>query len=127
MPIPLWPQYADHPLAPKCRSRCGLNMPIIRWLLNADHALAPICRSVTWAWWCGFLLFGLSVCWSWVAMSTRADVGTPVGIKVIFAIFSCVVVGIWGRWWYAAETFLMELGRAYENLRTIQRPDGLIA
>jgi hypothetical protein len=28
MPIPLWPQYADHPLAPKCRSRPGSNMPI---------------------------------------------------------------------------------------------------
>jgi hypothetical protein len=23
------------------------------------------------------------------------------GIKVIFSILSCVVVGIWGRWWYA--------------------------
>jgi hypothetical protein len=60
-----------------------------------------IWRRRSWAWWCGFLLLGLSVCWSWVAMSTRADVGTPVGIKVILAIFSCVVVGIWGRWWYA--------------------------
>jgi len=28
MPIPLWPQYADHPLAPKCRSRTGSNMPV---------------------------------------------------------------------------------------------------
>jgi hypothetical protein len=27
----------------------------------------------------------------------------------------------------AAETFLMELRRAYEKLRPIQRPDGLIA
>jgi len=32
MPIPLWPQYADHPLAPKCRSRPGSNMPVgDRW------------------------------------------------------------------------------------------------
>jgi hypothetical protein len=28
MPIPLWPQYADHPPAPKCRSRPGSNMPV---------------------------------------------------------------------------------------------------
>jgi hypothetical protein len=60
-----------------------------------------IWRRRSWAWWCGFLLLGLSVCWSLFAMSARADVGPPVGIKVIFAIFSCVVVGIWGRWWYA--------------------------
>jgi hypothetical protein len=60
-----------------------------------------IWRRRLWAWRCGFLLLGLSVCWSLFAMSARADVGPPVGIKVIFAIFSCVVVGIWGRWWYA--------------------------
>jgi hypothetical protein len=54
-----------------------------------------------WAWWCGFLLLGSSVCWSLFAMSGRADVGPPAGIKAIFAIFSCLVVGIWGRWWYA--------------------------
>ena len=60
-----------------------------------------IWRRRSWAWRCGFLLLGLSVCWSLFAMSARADVGPLVGIKVIFAIFSCVVVGIWGRWWYA--------------------------
>jgi hypothetical protein len=60
-----------------------------------------IWRRRSWAWWCGFLLLGLSVCWSLFAMSARADVGPPVGIKVIFAIFSSVIVGIWGRWWYA--------------------------
>jgi hypothetical protein len=54
-----------------------------------------------WAWWCGFLLLGLSVCWSLFAMSVRADVGPPVGMNVIFAIFSCAIAGIWGRWWYA--------------------------
>jgi hypothetical protein len=60
-----------------------------------------IWRRRPWGWWCGFLLLGLSVCWSWFAMSARADVGPPLGIKVIFTVFSCVVVGIWGRWWYA--------------------------
>lgn len=60
-----------------------------------------IWRRRPWAWWCGFLLLGLSVCWSLFAMSVRADVGPPVRMKVIFAIFSCVVVGIWSRWWYA--------------------------
>jgi hypothetical protein len=60
-----------------------------------------IWRRRPWAWWCGFLLLGLSVGWSWFAIAARADVGPPVGIKVIFGIFSCLVVGIWGRWWYA--------------------------
>ena len=60
-----------------------------------------IWRRRSWAWWCGFLLLGLSVFWSLFAMSARADIGLPVGIKVLFAIFSCVIVGIWGRWWYA--------------------------
>jgi hypothetical protein len=60
-----------------------------------------IWRRRLWAWWCGFLLLGLSVCWSLFATSARADITLPVGIKVLFAIFSCVVVGIWGRWWYA--------------------------
>jgi hypothetical protein len=25
----------------------------------------------------------------------------PPFIGVVFAILSCVVVGVWGRWWYA--------------------------
>jgi NAD(P)-dependent dehydrogenase (short-subunit alcohol dehydrogenase family) len=36
-----------------------------------------------------------------VSYAARADVGPPVGIKVIFAIISCVIVCIWGRWWFA--------------------------
>jgi hypothetical protein len=74
---------------------------------NFVYAILVIALSIgiwgrrPWAWWCGFLILGLSVCWSLFTMSTRADVGPPVGMKVIFAIISCVVVGIWGRWWYA--------------------------
>jgi hypothetical protein len=54
-----------------------------------------IWRRRPWAWWCGFLLLGLSACWSLFAMLARIDVELPVGIKVIFSILSCVVVGIW--------------------------------
>jgi len=74
---------------------------------NFVYAILVIALSIglwgrrPWAWGCGFLLLGLSVCWSLFAMSARADVGPPVGMNVIFAIFSCVVVGIWGRWWCA--------------------------
>ncbi len=46
--LPLsWLLYADHRLAPICRSRSGSLTPIIRWTHYADHTLAPICRSVT--------------------------------------------------------------------------------
>jgi hypothetical protein len=54
-----------------------------------------------WAWRCGFLLLGLSVCWPLFAMRTRAGIDLPVGMTVIFGIFSCAVAAIWGRWWYA--------------------------
>jgi hypothetical protein len=60
-----------------------------------------IWRRRPWGWWCGFLLLGWSVCRSLFALSAHADVGLPVGIKVIFAVLSFVIVGIWGRWWYA--------------------------
>jgi hypothetical protein len=74
---------------------------------NFVYAILVIALSIgiwsrrPWAWWCGFLLLGFSVCFSLFAMSERAGVGPPPGIKVIFGIFSCLVVGIWGRWWYA--------------------------
>jgi hypothetical protein len=74
---------------------------------NFVYAILVIALSIgiwgrrPWAWWCGFPLLGLSVCWSLFAMSVRVDAGPPIGMKVIFAIFSCVIVGTWGRWWYA--------------------------
>jgi hypothetical protein len=73
---------------------------------NFVYAILVIALSIgiwsrrLWAW-CGFLLLGLSVCWSLFVISGRADVGPPAGMKMIFAIFSCLVVGIWGLWWYA--------------------------
>ena len=75
--------------------------------LNFVYAILVIVLSVgiwsrrAWAWWCGFLLLGLSVCWSVLAMLLRADAGPPIGIKVLFAILSCVVAATWARWWYA--------------------------
>lgn len=60
-----------------------------------------IWRRRPWAWWCGFLLLGLSVCVSLFAMPTDAHLGPPVGMRVVFAVMSCLVVAVWGRWWYA--------------------------
>ena len=37
IPILKWPHYADHALAPLCRSSCGLIMRILEWLHICDH------------------------------------------------------------------------------------------
>jgi len=31
----------------------------------------------------------------------RMGMGPPVAVRVIFAVLSCAVVALWGRWWYA--------------------------
>ena len=54
-----------------------------------------------WAWRCGFVLLGLSVCWPLFALRARGGIDLPAGMIVIFAVFSCTVAGIWGHWWYA--------------------------
>ena len=59
-----------------------------------------IWRRRPWAWWGGFALLGMSMCWSLNAMLHMGG-GPPVAFRAIFAVMSCVVVGVWGRWWYA--------------------------
>jgi hypothetical protein len=79
-------------------------LPLGNW--NFVYAIAVISlalgiwRRRPWAWWGGFWLLGLSVCVSFFAMPPMRG-GPPVAIKVIFAVMLCVVVGVWGRWWYA--------------------------
>jgi ABC-type uncharacterized transport system permease subunit len=60
-----------------------------------------IWRRRPWAWWGGFVLLGLSVCSAVFVIPTDTHFGPPAGVKAIFAVLSCVVVGLWGRWWYA--------------------------
>jgi hypothetical protein len=86
-----------------------------------------IWRRRSWAWWCGFLLLGLSVCWSLFATSARADVGIRGDQGDLRDLFMCRRGYLGSLAACAAKTFLMELRRAYEKLRPIQRPDRLIA
>lgn len=55
-------------------------------------------RRRPWAWWCVFVLLGASACWSIYAMQVYSQ--PPVGIWMVFAVMSCVVLTLWGRWWY---------------------------
>lgn len=61
-------------------------------------------RRRPWAWWAFFGLLGLSAVWPVFALSflqTPGLAGPPGWMGGVFAIFSCAVVAIWGRWWYA--------------------------
>jgi branched-subunit amino acid ABC-type transport system permease component len=69
--------------------------------VDADAVPMPLKVAAIFLAASGAMALVAGVVWSLFAMSARADVGPPVGMNVIFAIFSCVVVGIWGRWWYA--------------------------
>jgi hypothetical protein len=60
-----------------------------------------------WAWWCGFLLLGFSVCWSIFVMRTGTGFGVPIALNAFFTIFPCVVVGVWGLWWYAQRKYFL--------------------
>jgi hypothetical protein len=55
------------------------------------------------------VLLVLSGCWSiyaiyaMYAMQAGEAAGPPVVIKAIFAVLSCAVVVLWGRWWHAQQ------------------------
>ncbi len=73
---------------------------------------AGVWRRRPWAWWGGFVLLGLSMITSWLAMSQDQQLAIPVMMRVIFGIFAVLVAGIWGRWWYAQRRhFLWESAR----------------
>jgi hypothetical protein len=57
-------------------------------------------RRQPWAWWGFFILLGASVCWSMYAMQAIANVGPPLGMRIVFGVMCCVVTVVWGRWWY---------------------------
>jgi hypothetical protein len=53
-----------------------------------------------WAWWGFFVLLGASVCWTMYAIPAFDNAGPPLAMRAVFAVMSCAVVVIWGRWWY---------------------------
>ena len=62
-----------------------------------------------WAWWGGFLLLGISTITSLLAMPVGAPIGLPPFMRVVFGVFAVIVVGVWGRWWYAQRKYFYEI------------------
>jgi hypothetical protein len=60
-----------------------------------------IWRRRPWAWWGGFVVLGVSIIISLLTMPLNAQPALPPVFRVIFSIFGLVVIGVWGRWWYA--------------------------
>jgi hypothetical protein len=61
---------------------------------------AGVWRRRPWAWWGGFLMLGMSTITSLLAMPMSTP-GVPPFMRAVFGAFAVVVVGVWGRWWYA--------------------------
>lgn len=92
------------PHLPAIPTRTGARAPfppLGRWpLVYAALALMlslGIWRRRPWAWWSFFVLLGGSAFWTMYAMQA---IGNPLGMSAVFALMSCAVVVIWGRWWY---------------------------
>jgi hypothetical protein len=58
-------------------------------------------RRRPWAWWGGFLVLALPIVSPVFYMGDDAQMMPPQYIRVVFVIFSLIVVAVWGRWWYA--------------------------
>jgi hypothetical protein len=78
--------------------------PTGQWSLvyaTAVLALAlGIWRRQPWAWRGFFIMLGASTCWSLYAMQAIGDVGLPLAMRMVFGLMCCLVVVLWGRWWY---------------------------
>ena len=48
-----------------------------------------------------------------LALLLAMPVGTPSGlppfVRVVFGVFAVIVVGVWGRWWYAQRKHFYEI------------------
>lgn len=58
-------------------------------------------RRRPWAWWGGFLLLGVSTVTSLLTMPVNMQMALPPMMQLGFGIFALIVIGMWGRWWYA--------------------------
>jgi hypothetical protein len=94
---------------PPMPARTGATPPfplVGQWtLVYAAVVLAlafGVWRRRPWAWRGFFVLLGASACWSIYGMQAmaNANAGPPLGISIFFGAACCVVMLIWGRWWY---------------------------
>jgi hypothetical protein len=86
-------------------------LPLAQWIYL--YAVAMILLSVgvwrrrPWAWWGGFVVLGLSLLFSLVVPLLDSRMGAPPFMWVVFGVFSCLVVAVWGRWWYAQRKYFL--------------------
>jgi hypothetical protein len=91
--------------APKLGGPSRVTLPLGHW--NIVYAISILSLSAgvwlrrPWAWWGGFLVLGLSVVSSVFFVNENAQMMPPPFIRIVFEVLSCVVVAVWGRWWYA--------------------------
>jgi hypothetical protein len=88
-------------------------LPLGHWNLVYAIAAFGLAAGVwgrrPWAWWGGFLLLGTSIITSVLAMPVGTPSGPPPFMRVVFGVFAVIVVGVWGRWWYAQRKYFFEI------------------
>ena len=79
------------------------------YAVSAFVLAAGVWSRRPWAWWGGFLLLGISTITSLLAMPVGTPIGPPPFMRVVFGVFAVIVVGVWGRWWYAQRKHFYEI------------------
>jgi hypothetical protein len=99
-------------IGPKLGNEQGVVLQLGHWNLIYAVAAFALAAGVwsrgRWAWWGGFLLLGISTITSLLMMPVGTATGLPPFIRVVFGFFAIVVVGVWGRWWYAQRKHFYE-------------------
>jgi hypothetical protein len=100
-------------IEPKLSGQQVVALPLGHWSIvyavSAFVLAAGVWGRRPWAWWGGFLLLGISTVTSLLAMAVGPPSGPPAFMRVVFGVFAVVVVGVWGRWWYAQRKHFLEI------------------
>ena len=100
-------------IGPKLGDPQGIALQLGHWNLvyavSAFVLAAGVWSRRAWAWWGGFLLLGTSTITSLLAMPVGTQSGLPPFMRVVFGVFAVIVVGVWGRWWYAQRKHFYEI------------------
>ena len=103
------------PMSARAGTFFTLIPPMGRWpLLYAALVVAlalGVWRRRPWAWWAFFILLASSACWSMYGMYAMPAIGNvvpPLGMRIVFGVMCCVVMVLWGRWWYGQRRHFID-------------------